>query len=816
LVYDVYQGFQSNIFIKGGFRNMGKFRKITALVLAICTIAAFLAPSFADDSALEDAKYLEKMNILKGDGNGVNEDYLSKGTTRIQAAVIYLRLLGLEDEALKFSSGDNFADADTLAWEEGRNILAYLKANPQLGWIGVGEGKFDPNGPATAQMIYKVLLEALGYKEGQDFTYDNTLNFAADKGLTRISDVKGQISNADLAVAIREALDKPIADGTKTLAQKLGYDVQSGAEQTGRIPVDENGLDANGRIVAYYGTPDSIDGEIEDIWNIAEPVKFTKIGIGTTDTTATLRVLWDDRAVYFLVEVKDKNLSDASVNVYEKDSVEFFLDEDNKRGGIYEWDDSQFRINFKNERSADHGDLTNLYSAAKVVEDGYVIEGRVALLYRNPENGKVMGVEAQVNDAVGSQRIATLNVFDTTGTAYMDTSKFGEMILVGKGEDAVAKPSFYDLLSLVISAKEIDLKRYVNGDEVDSLIKEAEAAIVDKSSTQEVFDELYGKLENAIENLVLNEELSFDEKECRDIFKRYKTTYPEDIRGTIVRVDYKTNTYDEEAKELDKYMLVYLPHGYDPEDKSKKYDVFYLIHGMAESQHTAFGDVDQYSELMRIVDHLIADGKIKPMIIVTPTWYNSPSDNMFIRVKEFHKELVNDIIPTIEGQFNVYAKSTSKEDLIAAREHRAVGGFSMGAGCTWYNYIYAIDYFKYYVPISLWCLQDTESIKNEGYNFEGTNEEIIAQYLAAIARNKGYTKDDIRIFAATGTADMAYNGMVEQIKAMKNHEDVKDIFVYSADLRKGNFYFLTLEGGAHNWTCVNRYLFNILPDMFRD
>ena len=331
-------------------------------------------------------------------------------------------------------------------------------------------------------------------------------------------------------VIVRPAADGTVGERTQPLEQNAGDGAETGGpgedtggpgretyegESAGRIPVDENGLDADGRVVAYFGSPDSIDGEIEDAWSIAEPVRFTKMLMGRTNTTATMRVLWDDRAVYFLVEVKDENLSDASVNVYEKDSVEFFLDEDNRRSGIYEGDDSQFRINFKNERSADHGDLTNLYSAAKVVEGGYVVEGRVALL-RPPANGKVMGVEAQVNDAVGSTRIATLNIFDSTGTAYMDTSKFGEMILTGKGPDSVSKPNFYDLLSLVESAKEIELVRYANGDVVGDLIRESEAAIADINATQETYDDLFNRLETAIEDLVHND-LSFDEKECRDI-----------------------------------------------------------------------------------------------------------------------------------------------------------------------------------------------------------------------------------------------------------------------------------------------------------
>ncbi len=797
---------------------MRNLKKLLAIILAICVLATFSMPAFAEDKAKTDAQYLEMLKVINGDGNGVTDDYLAKGTTRIQAAVVFLKLYGLVEEALEFSATDNFTDAGSLDWKEGRNILAYLKANPRLGWTGVGGGKFNPNGPVTAQMIYKVLLEALGYKTGKDFTYGNTIKFAAEKGLTKISTVKGQITNANLVAAILEALDKPVAGGTKTLAQTFGYAKATNGDQGNtRITVDANGLDASGRVVAYYGSPDNIDGDIENTWQLAEPVKLTKIS-SNTDTTATLRVLWDDNAVYFLAEVKDANISDASGNVYEKDSVEFFLDQDNKRLGIYEGDDSQFRINFKNERSADHGDLTNLYSAAKTVKGGYVIEGRVALS-ETPANGKVMGIEGQINDAVGSKRVATLNIFDTTGTAYQDTSKFGQMLLTGKGLNSVSKPNFYDLKSLVTSAKEIELKRYSNGNVVETLIKESEAAITDKASTQANFDSLLLKLQAAIDNLVHND-LSFDEKECRDIPKAYRTSDPESIRGSIVRVDYKTNTYDQEAKALDKYMLVYLPHGYDAKDKTKKYDVLYLIHGNSESQHTAFGGVDQNTELMRVVDNLIADGKMKPMIIVTPTWYNTApyaaerqkEDGLF-RIKNFHNELEKDIIPTIEGKYNVYAQSTSEKDLLAARNHRAVGGFSMGSACTWYNYIYSIDYFKYYVPISLWCWQDVDSIKKEGYSFTGTDDEIKAKYLAEIAKKAGYTKDDIRIFCATGTADLAYGGMNTQIAEMKK---LTDIFVYSADLRKGNFYYLTLEGGAHNWTSVNRYLYNILPDLFSD
>ncbi len=567
-------------------------------------------------------------------------------------------------------------------------------------------------------------------------------------------------------------------------------------------PVD-NGLDANGRMVAFFGTP-VIDGLIDDIWNKAVAVA-PKVSSGTTTTTATFKTLWDDNAIYFLAEVKDTDLSAEAANVYERDSVEFFLDELNNKTVGYDGDDLQYRINYVNQKSGDHGELTRFYPIAKIVEGGYVVEGRISLTQK-PENDKVMGIEMQINDAKGSSRIATLNMFDMTGKAFENTSLFGEVILTGKGSQSVSGLNPYTLISLIESAKEIELIRYQNGDTVNTLVRQAEALIADKNTTQQQIDDLAVKLDNAIKALKHNN-LSFDEKECRQVPMEYKMTdqYP----GTIVRLDYDTSTYDsEDLRDIQKYLHVYLPYGYDQNNKDKKYNVLYLIHGMSENQHTIFGGPGQTSELMKIVDNMIADGKLDPMIIVTPTWQvEGTKKDMFGLVDNFHHELVNDIIPLVEGTYNTYATSTLPEDLIAAREHRAFGGFSMGGGCTWYNYIYCIDYFKYYVPLSLWCLQDVSS-----FGYSGTSDEQMAQYLADVARKAGYTKDDIRIFCATGTDDMAYSGMKNQIEAMKKEDSM---FVYSADLRKGNFYFLQLAGGTHIWNCVNRYLYNILPDLFQ-
>jgi len=201
---------------------MRNLKKLLAVIVAICVLATFTVPAFAAETTKTDAEICADLSILKGSGDGVTAEYLATGTTRIQAAILYLRLLGLEDEAKAETSTDNFEDAADMSWAEGKAILAYLKKNPSLGWQG-DTINFGAANPATAQMLYKVMLTALGYVQGVDFEYANAITFAGTVGLTAIASVT-ELTNDDVAKAIVEALKAKIKDGTKTLAEKLVAD----------------------------------------------------------------------------------------------------------------------------------------------------------------------------------------------------------------------------------------------------------------------------------------------------------------------------------------------------------------------------------------------------------------------------------------------------------------------------------------------------------------------------------------------------------------------------------------------------------------
>ncbi|MFD1956538.1 sugar-binding protein [Paenibacillus thailandensis] len=564
------------------------------------------------------------------------------------------------------------------------------------------------------------------------------------------------------------------------------------ANGSGKVPVDKNGFDSQGRMVAYFGSP-VIDGKADAVWDKAQPVSPKYIS-GNSGTSATFKALWDERALYILAEVKDKNLSVQSGTPHMQDSLEIFLDENNDKTQEYGVDDVHLRVNYENALTVDNGKPERIYTSAKVTEDGYVVEARIALK-SVPENAKVLGIELQINDAEGSERIGGLNVFDSTGGAWNDTSKFGEILLAGKTKPAVSGRNPYDLINLIKSTQKMDFTLYKNANIVmDAIVTTTESILISDEVTQTQIDEQYAALKDAIGKLEMTEEAA-NEKYFKAVPDEYRME--SDKPGTIETLAYKTPNGNNGTD--DKKLHVYVPYGYDASDTNKKYNVLYLMHGGGENEDLIFGGPGQSKELKKILDNMIANGDIEPLIVVTPTFYGGKNEPAL-----FHEELINDIVPLVETTYNTYADSASLDDLEASRAHRAFGGFSMGSVTTWYTFVNALDYFKYYVPLSgdSWVM---------GQRGGGTMPDETAEYLANVARDSGYAPQDYYIFSATGNLDIAYPNLKPQIDAMK---ELTDVFIYSSDTTKGNLYFIVADGGTHAWNWVNQYIYDIVPDLF--
>lgn len=280
-------------------------------------------------------------------------------------------------------------------------------------------------------------------------------------------------------------------------------------------------------------------------------------------------------------------------------------------------------------------------------------------------------------------------------------------------------------------------------------------------------------------------------KELEQIPEEYfeKSDYP----GTLVELEYDTYesmTYEEQKQVLHKRAIVYLPYGYS-EDKT--YNVFYLMHGGWSDETTYLGTPDRPAEFKNVLDNGIAEGEMQSMIVVCPTYNNtSPDDSgdysLAIQLTEnYHRELINDLIPAVESTYSTYAEDTTVEGIQASRDHRAFAGFSMGSVATWRTFQYCLDEFRYFMPSS-------GNLTTDG------------EYLASIVKDSGHTWKDFFIFAASGTDDFAYSSFKYQIEAMA---DVRDgTFRYADNEREGNLYFLEQEGGTHSGEYAIEYFYN--------
>jgi len=213
---------------------MRNLKKLIAVFVTVAMIAALVTvPVSAVE--MDDALKLETMGVLKGTGNGVDAAYRASQPTRYQAAWLFLRLLGREDDAQAWAGTLNFADAATAKNAAGnpldaanQKMLAYLYAHQNLGYRGYTDDTFRPFVLVTAQMYYKLMLVALGYVEGTDFTWDNVLDKAVEFGLiTTKPDNAAAFTIDSLATATVAALQADLKDGTKTLVAKLVEDDKS-------------------------------------------------------------------------------------------------------------------------------------------------------------------------------------------------------------------------------------------------------------------------------------------------------------------------------------------------------------------------------------------------------------------------------------------------------------------------------------------------------------------------------------------------------------------------------------------------------------
>ena len=236
--------------------------------------------------------------------------------------------------------------------------------------------------------------------------------------------------------------------------------------------------------------------------------------------------------------------------------------------------------------------------------------------------------------------------------------------------------------------------------------------------------------------------------------------------GSVKRLDYG-----------EKFTLLYTP-------AAPARHILYLIHGGGGDQYAFFCPA-----FLNMVDHMIEDGLMPPIYIVSPTFYkpnetNTTPASSGRAVAKFPAELREQIMPLVEGDIGIAFD----------REHRLISGFSMGGVTTWWAFLQALDLFYWFLPLSgdSWVCGETGG---------GKQPAETARLVAEAVGRQGNLP--YHIHALTGDADIAYPNLDAQITAMRAYPDLFGVALE----------YSVMPGGVHDYETIFRYLYNALPGL---
>ena len=217
--------------------------------------------------------------------------------------------------------------------------------------------------------------------------------------------------------------------------------------------------------------------------------------------------------------------------------------------------------------------------------------------------------------------------------------------------------------------------------------------------------------------------------------------------GTLEELVYETKAYATDGRIVKKRALVYLPYGYDAE---KSYNILYLMHGTGDDENYWL-QTHAYNKVM--LDRMIAQGEIAPLIVVTPTFYvedDGKDSSLDILTFSFREELRNDLMPAMESKYATFAETADDAGFTASRDHRAFAGLSRGAVTTANSALCgSLDYFSWFGLFS--SFRTTEKYLNETIRSEAWRDLPIHY-----------------VYATTGIFDFATPYMVPGYRMLTN------------------------------------------------
>jgi len=160
-----------------------------------------------------------------------------------------------------------------------------------------------------------------------------------------------------------------------------------------------------------------IDGTVDPVWSLATKqfMAITIDGSAPTDPadcSGSWQALYDSQYLYVLIDVNDSKLYNDTVlaNSWQDDTVEFYIDGNNSKGGSTDENDFQYRFGWNvDSPNADMyeyfhrpGSLLGVEYMMAETDDGYRFEIRIpwsSILGRpGAPVGQLIGVDCFIND----------------------------------------------------------------------------------------------------------------------------------------------------------------------------------------------------------------------------------------------------------------------------------------------------------------------------------------------------------------------------------------------------------------------------------
>lgn len=218
---------------------------------------------------------------------------------------------------------------------------------------------------------------------------------------------------------------------------------------------------------------------------------------------------------------------------------------------------------------------------------------------------------------------------------------------------------------------------------------------------------------------------------------------------------------------------VWTPAGY--EKSSDTLPVLYLVHGGGDTDVSWPG----VGAAGLILDNLMAEGKMVPMVVVMPNGsIEMPDGNMMGEVPVFAEDMVKSIIPFIEDNYRVHTDQAN----------RAMAGLSMGGMETLETTLNNPEMFSY-----VWVLSASFAPGNkEVYEYERVRLKKEADRY-----NRNFKQ---LVFTQGGPSDIAYNNCKETLKLFDE-----------AGIR---YEYHDVSGG-HSWEAWRQNLYDLAQRLFK-